>query len=57
MLVFFIHGVSAKKSTYAEDAHSSYFYDNLDGTITARIISYNLLGETNKLLERCVTPK
>ncbi|MEH1861232.1 MAG: hypothetical protein V7L21_25285 [Nostoc sp.] len=41
----------------AEDAHSSYFYDNLDGAITARIISYNLLGETNKLLERCITPK
>ncbi|HYX17626.1 MAG TPA: hypothetical protein VE944_25390 [Nostoc sp.] len=41
----------------AEDAHSSYFYDNLDGAITARIISYNLLGETNKLLERCVNPK
>ncbi|MBD2570176.1 hypothetical protein [Anabaena lutea] len=41
----------------AEDAHSSYFADNLDGAITARIISYNLLGETNKLLERCVTPK
>lgn len=41
----------------AEDAHSSYFYDNLDGAITGRIIAYNLLGETNKLLERCVTPR
>ncbi|MBD2666535.1 hypothetical protein B6N60_00151 [Richelia sinica FACHB-800] len=41
----------------AEDAHSSYFYDTLDGAITARIISYNLLGEINKLLERCITPK
>jgi hypothetical protein len=41
----------------AEDAHSSYFYDNLDGAITGRIIAYNLLGKTNKLLERCVTPR
>lgn len=41
----------------AEDAHSSYFYDNLDGAITGRIITYNLLGETGKLLERCITPK
>lgn len=41
----------------AEDAHSSYFYDNLDGAITARIIGYNLLGEAKKLAERCVSPK
>ena len=41
----------------AEDAHSSYFYDNLDGAITARIIGYNLLGEIQKLSERCVNPK
>lgn len=41
----------------AEDAHSSYFYDNLDGAITARIIGYNLLGETQKLTERCVSPR
>ncbi|MBH8555466.1 hypothetical protein I8751_24595 [Nostocaceae cyanobacterium CENA357] len=33
----------------AEDAHSSYFCDNLDGAITARIIGYNLLGEIKKL--------
>ncbi len=39
----------------AEDAHSSYFYDNLDGAITARIIGYNLLGEIKKLSERCVS--
>jgi len=41
----------------AEDAHSSYFYDNLDGAITAMIIGYNLLGETKKLAERCVSPR
>jgi hypothetical protein len=41
----------------AEDAHSSYFYDNLDGAITARIIGHNLLGETKKLEERCVNPR
>lgn len=41
----------------AEDAHSSYFYDNLDGAITGRIISYNLLGETKKLTERCISPR
>lgn len=41
----------------AEDAHSSYFYDNLDGAITARIIGHNLSGETKKLVERCVSPK
>ncbi|MBE8991653.1 hypothetical protein [Nostoc sp. LEGE 12450] len=41
----------------AEDAHSSYFYDNLDGEITSGIIAYNLLGKTQKLLERCVHPK
>lgn len=41
----------------AEDAHSSYFYDNLDGTITSRIIAYNLLGHTEKLLNRCINPK
>jgi hypothetical protein len=41
----------------AEDAHSSYFYDNLDGAITGRIIGYNLLGETKKLAERCVCPQ
>ena len=41
----------------AEDAHSSYFYNNLDGAITGRIVAYNLMGETKKLLERCVNPK
>lgn len=41
----------------AEDAHSSYFYDNIDGAITARIIGHNLLGQTNKLKERCINPK
>ena len=41
----------------ASDAHSSYFADNIDGSITARVISYNLLGETNKLFTRCITPK
>lgn len=41
----------------AEDAHSSYFYDNLDGAITARIIGCNLLGEIKKLAERCVNPR
>lgn len=41
----------------AEDAHSSYLYNNLDGEITARIISYNLLGEINKLLEKSINPK
>lgn len=41
----------------AEDAHSSYFYDNLDGAITARIVGYNLLGEIKKLAERCVSPR
>ena len=41
----------------AEDAHSSYFYDNLDGVITGRIIAYNLLGDTKKLSEKFVHPK
>jgi hypothetical protein len=41
----------------AEDAHSSYFYDNLDGAITGRLIAYNILGETKKLLDRCVSPR
>lgn len=41
----------------AEDAHSSYFYDNLDGTITSRIIAYNLLGNIEKLSNRCINPK
>ena len=41
----------------ASDAHSSYFANNTDGSITARIISYNLLGEINKLYDRCVTPR
>ncbi|WP_008315751.1 hypothetical protein [Leptolyngbya sp. PCC 6406] len=41
----------------AEDAHSSYFYDNLDGAITARIIGHNLLGEIKKLEKRCVNPR
>ncbi len=41
----------------AEDAHSSYFYDNLDGVITGRIIAYNLLGETKKLSKKFVNPK
>lgn len=43
--------------TAAQDAHSSYLRDNLDGRITARIIAYNLLGQTDKLLKRCVTPR
>lgn len=38
----------------AEDAHSSYFANNLDGAITGRIIANNLLGETKKLVERPV---
>jgi hypothetical protein len=41
----------------AEDAHSSYFYDNLDGAITGRLIAYNILRETKKLLDRCVSPR
>jgi hypothetical protein len=41
----------------AEDAHSSYFYDNLDGAIAARLITYNLMGKTDKLSDRCVTPR
>lgn len=41
----------------AKDAHSSYFYDNLDGAITAKIIANNLLGNIGKLKERCVHPK
>ncbi len=41
----------------ASDAHSSYFADNIDGSITARIIGYNLLGEVGILFNRCVTPK
>jgi len=41
----------------AEDAHFSYLADNLDGEITARIISYNLLGETNKLIETSIRPR
>lgn len=41
----------------AEDAHSSYFYDSLDGTITSRIIGYNLLRKIQNLEERCVNPK
>ncbi|MEA5571051.1 hypothetical protein [Calothrix sp. UHCC 0171] len=41
----------------AEDAHSSYFYDNLDGAITSRLIAYNLLGKTENLKKRCITPR
>lgn len=41
----------------AEDAHSSYLYDNLDGAITGRIIAYNLMGDTKKLLEKCISSK
>lgn len=41
----------------AEDAHSSYFCDNLDGEITAHIIASNLLGKTEQLLQRSVHPK
>ncbi|AFY99480.1 hypothetical protein [Calothrix sp. PCC 6303] len=41
----------------AEDAHSSYFYDNLDGAITARIIGHNLLGATRELEQRCVSAR
>lgn len=40
-----------------EDAHSAYFYANLDGAITAKILTQNLLGETKKLSERCVHPR
>lgn len=41
----------------AEDAHSSYFAKNIDGRITGRIITSNLLGDTNRLLTRCVIPE
>lgn len=41
----------------AEDAHSSYFYENLDGAITSRIIGYNLLGKIKNLEERYVNPR
>lgn len=40
----------------SQDAHSSYFYDNLDGAVTARLIGYNLLGKIKELSERCVSP-
>lgn len=41
----------------AEDAHSSYLQNNIDGAITGQLIAYNLLGKTNKLSERCVNPR
>ena len=41
----------------AQDAHSSYFNDDRDGIITARLIGHNLLGKTKELSERCVSPK
>ncbi|MEA5573403.1 hypothetical protein [Calothrix sp. UHCC 0171] len=41
----------------AEDAHSSYLYDNLDGRITGRIIAYNLKGQIKELEKRCISPK
>lgn len=41
----------------ASDAHCSYFANNQNGSITARIITYNLLGETLMLFNRRVTPK
>lgn len=41
----------------AEDAHSSYFQDNKDGRITARLISYNLTGNLDVLKQKCVTPR
>ncbi len=40
-----------------QDAHSSYFYDNVDGAITAKIITDNLLGNMKNLKRRCVHPK
>lgn len=39
----------------AEDAHSSYFANNLDGRITAQIIARNLLGKISLLSEKCIT--
>jgi hypothetical protein len=39
-----------------KDAHSSYLKSNIDGRITARIVTYNLLGKTKKLSARTVTP-
>lgn len=41
----------------AESAHSSYFKDIKDGSITARLIAYNLLGKVDLLAKRCVNPK
>lgn len=99
MLVFFIHGVSTKDSSYADaliknikkelvkgqsknnkiDFYSSFWgnlFNNKKHQIIACIeedlsqicdkhqeykqyhfIAYNLMGETRKLLERCVTPR
>lgn len=82
MLVFFIHGVSTKDSSYADaliknikkelvkgqsknnkiDFYSS-FWGNLFNNKKHQeykhyhFIAYNLMGETRKLLERCVTPR
>ncbi|MDB9496854.1 hypothetical protein PN441_10290 [Spirulina major CS-329] len=41
----------------AKDAHSSYFQGNIDGTITAKIITDNLLGNSKRLKDRCIHPK
>jgi hypothetical protein len=39
----------------AEDAHSSYFANNLDGRITARIVTRNLLGNIALLSKKHIT--
>jgi len=47
----------AAMAVAAEDAHSSYFNNNKDGRITARLISYNLTGNLDILKQKIVTPK
>jgi len=47
----------AAMAVAAEDAHSSYFKNNKDGRITARLISYNLTGNLDILKQKIVTPK
>jgi len=47
----------AAMAVAAEDAHSSYFKNNKDGRITARLISYNLTGNLDVLKQKCVTPR
>lgn len=41
----------------AQDAHASYFADNINGSITAKIAAYNILGKTSILANRCVYSK